>query len=281
MELDPQDYTLETRIPSPLMPPGAWVLGHNQQQGVSTLQAGARALLLPSDLTRALSSIKGRVAAQTLMALGGATGVMNYASFRPYATIEIIRRSLPADLVNPTILDPAGGYSPEFFWYAEQFPQVTCLEFDLPEVIRDKQERLKDLQKPDNFIMQGVDLSVTPLHEALQGRRIDLIILVAAYVPSEQFVELLKYLRSFLAPGTLVLTWFTYKPGVATMARNSILLRRFAIEPVGAVEKFSRVQEIFEQAEYQEPVLYKLSELAKEMGKPVTPDIEVIGVARC
>ncbi|HEX2619181.1 MAG TPA: hypothetical protein VHL11_03510, partial [Phototrophicaceae bacterium] len=101
-------------IPTPLnMPPGAWVLGHNQKQGTSTIQAGARAILIPSDLTRALSSIKGRVAAQTVLMMGGAGKVINYASIRPYAINEVIKRVMSKDVAHPLIIDPAAGYSPE------------------------------------------------------------------------------------------------------------------------------------------------------------------------
>ncbi|MBC8170843.1 MAG: hypothetical protein H7X77_04205, partial [Anaerolineae bacterium] len=46
------------------------VLGYNQKQNGSVLQAGARALLIPSELTKALCSSQGRIAAQTIMLMG-------------------------------------------------------------------------------------------------------------------------------------------------------------------------------------------------------------------
>ncbi|HEX2623225.1 MAG TPA: hypothetical protein VHL11_23855, partial [Phototrophicaceae bacterium] len=120
-----------------------------------------------------------------------------------------------------------------------------------------------------------------PLHEVLNGRKVDVIIMLATYVTSYQFVETLDYLKSFLAPGGVAVTAFAYQPGIASVARNSMLFRRFAIEPVGAVEDETTIHEIFRQANYEEVGIYKLSDLAREMGKPIAHDIEIIGVGRC
>lgn len=266
--------TLET------MPTGAWVLGYNQKQGGSILQAGARALLIPSALIRALSTPQGRIAAQTLTMMGLSKGIENYAAFRPYAIMEVIRRHLPKEIENPVILDPTTGYGAEYIWLSAEYPEATFIEMDRPDVIRDKLERLRNFTLPSNVIFEGANLNEIPLHKALNGRQVDLIVLLASYVRGDDFVDNLRYLRTFLQTGTVVIAPFPYRLGINELSKANILFRRFATQPTGTVQTLDEIHDIFRRADYHDTTVYTFSQLAEDVGKPIPIDVEVIAAAR-
>jgi hypothetical protein len=255
------------------------ILGHTQRQGGSELQAGGRALLNPSDMTFALSSMKGRMAARTMMALGVNQSLMNYVGFRPHAVMEVIRRVTPTDTQDAVVVDPAGGYSPQFIWLAESMPHVQFIEMDQPKTVDDKLQRLKNIPVPSNVTITAANLGVTPLHEALNGQRVDVVIALAAYAPSARFVELLRYLRKFvLKESGKIVAPFPYKPGVVDLAKNSQVFRKVAGNPVGMVEDIDEIRQIFRKADYPQVEIFKFSDLARDLNKPIPADIEIIAV---
>jgi hypothetical protein len=272
--LSPQPPSLD------LMPSGAWVLGFNQKQGASVLQAGARALLIHSALIKALSTPQGRIAAQTLQMMGLSKGIENYAAFRPYAVMEVLRRHMPTDVPNPVVLDPATGYGAEYIWLAAEYPDTTFIEMDRPDVIQDKVQRLKAFKLPSNVIFEGVNLNTLPLHQAMKGRRVDLAVVLATYAKKSDFIELLRYFRTFMRKGAVVVAPFPYQLGIIELSRANILFRRFATAPVGTVQSIDEVYEIFRAADYRETSVYRFSELAEAVGKPIPIDVEVIAAAR-
>lgn len=257
---------------------GSWVFGHTQKQGGSVLQAGGRAILTPSKVTLALSTMKGRMSARTMLAMGVNKQLMNYAAFRPYAMNEAVKRHLPKDVSFPTIVDPAGGYGPQFLWLADAYPNVQCIEIDKPEIIADKQKRLKDIPLPQNLKFIEADLEATHIHEVLAEQTVHVMIALAAYVPSYVFTQLLNYLKQFMPTGASVVASFPYASGVENLAQDSLLFRKLAGEPDGMIEKTSEVEVMFENAGYQSVTFYKFSELAEELGKPTPADIEIIAV---
>lgn len=257
---------------------GSWVFGHTQKQSGSILQAGARAILTPSKVTLALSTMKGRMAARTMMAMGVNQQLLNYAAFRPYAMNEVAKRNLPKDVRFPTIVDPAGGYGPQFLWLANSHPNVQCIEIDKPDTIADKRTCLKDITLPTNLKLIGADLETAHIHEILPEQAIHMMIALAAYVPNYVFIQLLTYLKQFMPAGATVIAPFPYASGVANLAQDSLLFRKLAGEPAGMIENTTQIEAIFEQAGYQGVTFYKLSELANEMGKPTPADIEIIAV---
>lgn len=256
------------------------VLGHNQKQNGSVLQAGARALLIPSEITKALCSSQGRIAAQTIMMMGASEKLLNYAALRPYAIMEVIRRHFPHDVENPVILDPTTGYGPEYIWLAQDYPQAQFIEMDRPDVIRDKVQRLKRFSLPPNLSYEGVDLARIPLHEALDGRQVNMMVVLGTYVHAADFGELLLYLRSVLAPGGIVIAPFPYQVGLSDFVRANIVFGRFTSASAGVVNNSAEVDDIFRRAGYQDISVYTFTELARDLNKPEPYDIELIGVGR-
>jgi hypothetical protein len=257
-----------------------WMLG--QQQRGSELQAGARAQLIPSPLTHALSSFQGRIAARTLNMLfvGKLVSVLNYAGIRPYAMMEGVRIAL-SDLheVRPLVVDPIAGFSPQFIWLAEAMPDVDFLEIDHPAVIQDKCERLKEFILPPNFRMQGADLSKDALHEVLE-RRAAVILALGTYLSHVDYCRLLNYLKGVLIDGGKVVGAFPYARGIENLQANSPLFARFAGAPAGIVENEQQIVEIFESCGYRINALHHFVEIAKRLRKPQPADIELLAVAQ-
>jgi hypothetical protein len=262
---------------------GAWVLGHNQRESASEMFAGARAQLLPSRLTEALSTLNGRIAARTMLLLANAPDdkVANYAAFRSEGIMEATRRVLRrVPTLSPVVVNPHAGYSPSSIWLAEEMPHVYFIDIDTPETMQDKQARLSWYTVPHNVSMKGVDLSTTPLHEALRGFRPDIVVALGAFCSPDDFAHLLRYLRNVMVDGGWVIAPFPYAPGIENLSRNLTLFQRFAGKPRGIVESETYVERIMDVAGYHNIEILKLSQLAQELDKPIPADIEVIAIAQ-
>jgi O-methyltransferase involved in polyketide biosynthesis len=214
------------------------------------------------------------------MFMGVSEKLMNYAALRPYAIMEVIRRHFPASIEHPVILDPTTGYGAEYIWLAEEFPQAEFIEMDRPDTIQNKVNRLKDFRLPKNLKFEGADLASRPLDEVLQGRRIDMMVVLGTYAQAKEFGSLLLYLRSILPAGSLVIVPFPFKPGVIEMANMNAIFRRFAAPPAGAVQNKAEAEDIFHRAGYRDITAYTFAELARDLGKPEPFDIELIAVGR-
>jgi hypothetical protein len=262
---------------------GAWVLGHNQRESASEMFAGARAQLLPSRLTEALSTLNGRIAARTMLLLANTLDdrVAHYAAFRSQGLMEATRRVLQrVPTLSPVVVNPHAGYSPAFIWLAEEMPHVYFIDIDTPETTQDKQARLSWYTLPENLLLKGVDLSTTPLHEALRGFRPDIVVALGAFCSPDDFAHLLRYLRHVLVEGGWVIAPFPYAPGIENLARNLSLFQRFAHKPRGMVEHEDYIQRIMEVAGYHNIEILKLSQLAHDLKHPIPADIEVIAIAQ-
>jgi hypothetical protein len=260
---------------------GAWVLGHNQQQSGSELQAGARADLIPSPITKALSSFKGRVAAKTmrLMFSGQLEPLLNYAALRPYAEMEAIRMALGDNPANKLVLDPAAGFAPQFFWLAQELSETRFLELDRLTSIEEKRYLLHPFGIPENLRLKAADLSTIPLHEVL-NERVDAVLSIGAYVKHRDYGAMLEYLKRVLKHDGKVIGSFPFAPGVENLSQNSALFRRVAGSPEGIVYSEAQLKTIFENAGYELEAILKFSDLAKKWDKPMPADIEIIAIAR-
>src|SRR5690606_24303028 len=114
-------------IPDEIYEKGIRALHFNQEVGIgSHLQAGARAQLIDTPLTKALSSRRGRMLARTMQYLfrGNIDALMNYAIMRPYAVMEAIKIALGKTPEHKIVVDPAAGLSPVLYWMAQRFPET-------------------------------------------------------------------------------------------------------------------------------------------------------------
>lgn len=262
---------------------GAWVLGYNQRESASEMFAGARAQLLPSRLTEALSPLNGRIAARTMLLIANAIDdkIANYAAFRSFGLMEATRRVLMrVPSLSPVVVNPQAGYSPASIWLAEEMSHVYCIDIDTPETIDDKQQRLSWYNLPENLSMKGVDLLATPLHEALRGLRPDVVIAFGAFCSPDDFAHLLRYLRQVMVDGGWVIAPFPYAPGIDNLSRNLTLFQRFAGKPRGIVESEAYIHRILDVAGYHNIEIMKMSQLAKDLNKPTPADVEVIAIAQ-
>lgn len=259
---------------------GSWALGHTQKQSGSILQAGARALVTPTPITQALSSMQGRMMARTVMAMGVDEALFTYMGFRPYAINEVIKRELPSNVEAPLLVDPASGFSPQFYWLAQALSHIHCIEMDLPKNMQTKRKNLQDFDLPSNLELVEADLTTQSLHEVLGERKAHVLITLAAYVKSSSFVDLLRYLHQMMAEEGFIVASFPYAPGFDNLMHTLSIFRRLVTKPIGIVQHEDDIMRIFEQANYSKVSLYKLSDLAEEMGKPKPADVEIIAIAR-
>lgn len=273
--------TAETKPPQQALPDTniAHLLGYIQKQGGSELFAGVRALLTPSLLTEALSTFSGRIKARTALQFALNEQLTNYVLFRPYAIMEVTRRTLPENVANPTLLDPASGYTPQHILLASELPHLQFIEMDQPKTILDKLIRLQNHDIPANLRFMQADLEHMLLHEVIQDK-VDLLIVDCTFVSPQEFVELLGYLRQMLREGGRIISAFPYRPGIEDLARTSAVFRRLASNPAGIVPNKSTITDIFHEAGYTGVEIYELSTLAREMQQPIPADIEVIATAR-
>jgi len=259
-----------------------WVLAQNQKHRGSELHAGARAELLPSPLTRSLATWRGQLMARTMRLMGVEHGILNYAAFRPYAIMEIIRQyvaKIPAK--NPVVLDPAAGYGPEHLWLAEELPAVQFIELDHPDVIADKEKRLNRYPIPANLRLIGADLSEQSLDIALGNICPDIVIVIAAYVSTADYMNLLRYLPQIMRPNGWVIAPFPYKPGIDNLFVNRLTFQDLVkVGPVGMVDSEAAIHDIMAEVNYRHTQIFTLSTLARQMGKPIPSNVEIMAVAQ-
>jgi|GEM_PF-2499308 len=261
---------------------GAWVLGYNQQHSAgSQLQAGARAELIQSPITDALSTFGGRIAARTMqyMYRGNVRSLLNYAAIRPYAIMEAIKVALGDSKRDKVVLNPCGGYSPVFYWLAQEFKNVQFIEMDVEKVIREKKQAFQNFGIPSNLTLQAVDLGEHNLHD-IQTERVDVLLTIGAYVTHPDFRDMLRYAMNVLKENGAVVASFPNKSGVENYLENSTVFSRIVTQPKGAVADESELPLVFRDTGLSLRHTIKLSELAKKYDKPEPADIEVVAIAR-
>lgn len=257
------------------------VLGYTQEQRASELQAGLRAELIPSPVTRALSSLAGRTVARVFLTLISNEPIVNYVMFRTRAIVEVMQRHIPPGGSRPVLLDPVGGYGMIGVMLAELLPHAEIIEMDRPEVMRDKRRRLeqaRDVVIPPNLKLIEASLRETPLLAALGGKPVDVLMLNGAYVTHENFTTALRSIHQSLRPGGACVVAFPMAEGVRDLRREALIFRAQVGSYPGLIEDQMQVHKILEDAGYQQIKLYRLSELAAELGYPEPANVEILGV---
>ena len=258
------------------------LLSLNQNQSASEIQSGIRAEYIPSPLTRRLANWKGRAMARTLMMLGVSEKIFNYMVIRPYALMTALRQAIEAtNHTMPVVIDPAAGFGPQYIWLADEMPDVQFIEIDHPDVIREKEAMLAGYPLASGIELRGVDLASEPLETALGGIRPNVITAMAAYMTKQQFVEVLRYLSSVIAPDGWVIAPFPNKQGIDDLSRNSLIFKRLAkTKPIGMIDSDDVIYTIMEEAGYRNTQLIKLSDVAHQMDKAIPADIETFALAQ-
>lgn len=262
---------------------GSWVLSYNQQQNKgSELQAGIRAEMIDSPLTRALSTFRGRISVRTakLMFFGSIAPILNYSAIRPFAAMQAIRLALQdIGAQGATVVDPAAGYSTAFYWLAEEFPQTQFIEIDTEAVIKDKEHMLRGFTMPENLTLRVGDLSNRSLEEIVT-HQIDVLVGIGAYVSHEQYLNFLSYSESLLNPGGYVVAAFPYLPGIENFQSNKSLFTRLVNTPKGVIRDVDQLQALFAKSHFDLKHVIQLSDYAAAKNEPIPADVEIFAVAR-
>lgn len=266
-------------------PSGSKALGYTQEQRGSAIQAGARAEVTPSPLTWALSTTSARIAARLLITAGLSGSLLAYPVFRPRGVGLLYKRALPPDVAHPLLVDPAGGYTPQNIWLAEDLPHAQIVEIDVPEVIEDKLRRLRrtaNLSLPPNIEFVPADLSQMTLEQALSGRRPHVIEALGTYLPHADYVTVLRYLRDIIAPEGqgAVIANFVWQPGIRAMTRFRRLYQVQVGDLPGQVNSEDEARALFRQAGYEHIEIAYFPDLARELGYTEPANVELLAILR-
>ena len=127
--------------------------------------------------------------------------------------------------------------------------------------------------------MRPVDLKLQRLHEA-QTKTVDVLVTVGAYITHDEFRDLLKYLAYLIAAEGYLIVPFPYAPGIDNFTDNSFVFSNIITTPKGAIHNRDDIATIFKDTDFELTQTIKLSDLAKDLRKPMPADIEMIALAR-
>jgi len=258
---------------------GSQVLGQTQEERSSELMAGARAMVLPSPLNYALSSIRGRTMARLYLNMPGGQDLQRYVQFRNSAQIEIFRRGIPAGCEQPRLLEPYVGFGILSLSLAETFPQATVFELDRPDTIAERQRRLSGMQKPANVRTLSANLDQRPLHELLGGEPMHVILSNGLFLTSEEYTQALRYLRTLLAPDGAIFAILPWAAGTEQNVWGRMYKMQISKYP-GAIRSRDQFIQILNRAGFYDVQLFDIRELGQEIGCPHVANFEIWALAR-
>lgn len=253
-------------------------LGHTSGQRGAEILAGFRAEKYPSPDTLALSRLSGRVIARLLMRLASSDAPANFTAARFVIIESLTRRALPANVECPFIVEIAAGMSPRGLSLARKLPHAQIIEVDLPDVIQEKQERLrraKNLEIPANITWLSADLGVTPLAEVLHGQPVDVVAaegLLPYFFPRE-ITEITRGVLACLKPGGKFIADTPSRAGMEELKQIMGFFSRQAGRLKGVVSSEAEARQMLLDAGYQSVNVYLATQLAEEFKLP-TPLVD-------
>lgn len=244
-------------------------LGHTSGQRGAEILAGFRAEKYPSPDTLALSRLSGRIIARLLMRMASSDAPANFTAAR-FAIIEALtHRALPPDEEHPIIVEIAAGMSPRGLRLARHLPRAQVIEVDLPDVIREKQERLKRAKKveiPPNIMWLSADLGTTPLSVVLDGKLADVVAaegLLPYFFPKE-ITEITRGVLECLKPGGKFIADTPSRAGMEQLKQIMGFFSQQAGKLKGVVSSEAEAQQMLLDAGYQSVNVYLATQLAEE-----------------
>lgn len=258
------------------------MLGYAQEQRGSELQAGARAELMKTPLTKALVSLRGRMIARILFSLHPPEPFLNYVKIRSHALAHVMKSSLIPQTAG-LLVDLHAGYSPMGVMLAEDLSRHRILEIDMPEVIHDKQQRLHnahDLTVPANLEFEAADLTKEDLGIVLRRRKMDVVLMNGAYLRPEHFVIALKYVMEHLAEDGAIVCTFPWQDGIEQVQNLGRIFRSQVGNAPGIVGSDDEIRTLFSHANLNAAGVCHLTDIAEQLDHPLPINIEVIAVAR-
>lgn len=271
-------------IPETYPPSDSFILGRTQESSGSEVQAGARAELWPTPLTLALASFRGRAMGRTMIAAAN-TGAINFTRLRIPMLHQAILQTLPAENEAPTIVITAVGFSPLGFMLAEALTKAAIIEVDLPEVLRQRQRRLRraQIEIPTNLRMIPAILREQPLAEVLNGQQVDIINFTGAYFTPDQLQHVLGYLRPLLNENGACVYYLPWEPAIrANMAASRFFMNIIGKVP-GVIKNEAAASSVCQSAGYSPAQLLFPTALKHSLPGEADTDLidtEVLVVAR-
>jgi O-methyltransferase involved in polyketide biosynthesis len=261
-------------------------LGRTSGQRTAEIFAGLRAELLPSPLTAALSRTSGRIAARLLMRLAKPE-LFNFVSIRLNGFTALVQQALPQNTVDATLVDLAAGFSPRGWQIAQAMPYLQVIEIDLPDVIAEKQKRLRQLSRvhaPLNLSWIAADLSKKSLSEVLGSQQVDVVAAegLLPYFSLPDVTRIARNIYHILKPGGVFMADLGYlTPENTRQASKAIKFfnQQTKTRP-GTVSSQDTARQLFFDAGYQQVALYTMPEIADlfNLQKPA-PDVLYFMVA--
>lgn len=265
-------------IPDPL------VMGQAQLQRGSELQAGARAEVIPSPLTHALSSVSGRVSAQLFRTFGFRQDAFNFVGARIRVLGYLMQTHLSSNVPHPILVDPVAGFSTLGYDNAVAIPHGEHIDLGHEQTIQELERRLaraKEVVLPPNYKRVAVNYLYTTLTEAVGNRPIDAVTANCAYFMRFHNFKQLYYLNSTLRPGGICVATFPFHPALVELQSAIRFFNSQVGQLPGAVTDDSDMINLMTDAGYVDVKVYRASELAGEIGLQ-TPmlDLELFAVGR-
>lgn len=266
-------------------------IGRTSGQRMAEIVAGVRARMYPTPYTRALSSRGGDLIARILQQMSPNTAALNLPAVRTLSlqrrTEEAIERSNSDEKL---YLDLAAGFTPRGIDMLQNDPSLRLIEIDLPDVTKEKQQRLKRLITPEmkervEFIAS--DLGYSSLSELLNERQVEVTTAegLMMYLTDEQVRRLLAQVLVMLKPGgTFVADFAEDADSGLDRVRNVFnQMLRFAQLRQGDLPQFGQytheqLEALMLETGFVEVKLLTLSEMAEhyDLPRPVADSVILV-----
>ena len=246
-------------------------IGSTQGQRAAEIICAIRAMQLPSPETDALSRFGGRVFARLLLQLAGPRAVSaNLIGVRTQAFFKIVKDFL-ADKPDAILVEMAAGFSPRGVQIARELPSLKVIEVDLPEVLAEKQHRLKTGRRvviPPNIEWRAGDLAKTSLIEVLGGQKADMVVTegMLPYFNREDCLKIIRQAYQSLKPGGQSLCDILYRQEMEEINRLGVFSHYR--QQAGSVKFHATgdddIHKLYQEAGYASAKIYRPTVVSQE-----------------
>src|SRR5579859_4395624 len=264
------------------------LLGRTQGQRGAEIVAGLRATIDPTPENRALARFAGQIAAGKTTALNPEQVGVGFLIARPLLFRKLIDQAAASD--RPlTIVELAAGFSARGLHLAHEQPTWRVIEIDLPDVVTEKQLRLRDAHSriPTNLIWRAADLGAVPLAEVLGGEQVDVITaegLLMYFNPDEQR-QILRSVSGSLRSGGVFIFDVGWKQGAEQAARAQSSFDLFSKHAgdlsLGLLKDVEEAKTRYAETGFEQFTVHVPSELATTLAvRAPDVDLSVLVVAK-
>ncbi|MEO0563534.1 MAG: hypothetical protein AAF125_15605 [Chloroflexota bacterium] len=249
-----------------------------QHRGASEVQAGGRALLVGGKVYNALSSIQGRMTARMMFTFVVPKDAQNFTRSRNPMIVELVSHHLRHP--TPHTVDIFAGYSPIGYELAQRFPEGQHTDIASTETINELRRRWErgGIALPINYQTEAMNYNTTSPDQVL-SLPIDALIMNSSYYNAEDNITVMRYARSLLRPGGIVMTSIAYEPAIERVREAT----RFFESQIGSfpmrITEDSQLAELLVAAGYHNVCVHRMSDWAEQFGfqRPIL-DLELFAI---